>query len=301
MRQIVNSGLLGAMTKITLPGFNGEGETTPVHYIDTGEGDTLLFIHSPGQSLYTFRELIPCLEDRYRCVAPDLPGFGFSGRPVSFNYSMRETGEAIVKIAQALEIKKAHLVGASLGALYALEAARRAPELFDRLLLFCPGGLTKQMPAALRHMAAPIIGPVARELYGKNGYRKALRTAYYDHTVCTDEVAEEYYKTADDYASRQSFMYALRNFDEAHAFRGANRLRKEIFLLWGAEDRWQPKDNMNRARDAMPVAYCYTVENAGHFFWEEKAAQTAEMADKFFKFQREEECSQNSDSETGSC
>ena len=289
MRQIVNSGLLGAMTKIRLRGFDGEGETTPVHYIDTGTGETLLFIHAPGQSLYTFRELIPCLEEKYRCVAVDLPGFGFSGRPVSYNYSMRETGEAIVKIAEALEIKKAHLVGASLGALYALEAAKQAPEVFEKLLLFCPGGLTKQMPRMLRCMATPLIGPVAREFYGKSGYHKALRTAYYDHTLCTDEIFREYYKTADDYGSRQAFMYALRNFDAAHAFRGAHKLYKETFLLWGAEDRWQPFSNSSLARDALPLSYCYKIENAGHFFWEEKAALTAEMADKFFRYRREEE------------
>ena len=289
MRQIVNSGFFGAMTKIRLPGFDGEGETTPIHYYDTGAGETLLFIHSPGQSLYTFRELIPLLEDRYRCIAVDLPGFGFSGRPVSYNFSMRETGEAIVKIAEALEIKKAHLVGASLGALYALEAAKQAPEIFEKLLLFCPGGVTKQMPGMLRRMATPFIGPIAREFYGKNGYHKALRTAYYDHTLCTDTIAAEYYKTSDDYASRQAFMYALRNFDTAHAYRGADRLYKETFLLWGAEDRWQPFGNSSLARDAMPLAYCYKIENAGHFFWEEKPAVTADMADKFFQYRREEE------------
>lgn len=289
MRQIVNSGLLGGTVKIRLRGFDGEGETTPVHYIDTGEGETLLFIHAPGQSLYTFRELIPCLEKKYRCVAVDLPGFGFSGRPVSYNFSMRETGEAIVLIAEALGIKKAHLVGASLGSLYALEAAKMEPETFEKLLLFCPGGITKQMPRMIRLMAAPVIGPVARELYGKSGYYKTLRTAYYDATLCTDEIAAEYYKTSDDYASRQAFMYALRNFDPGHAYRGADRLYKETFLLWGAEDRWQPFTNSASARDAMPLSYCYKVENAGHFFWEEKAAVTADMADKFFRYVPEEE------------
>lgn len=289
MGQIVNSGLFGAMTKIRLPGFDGEGETTPVHYYETGEGETLLFIHSPGQSLYTFRELIPRLEKSYRCVAIDLPGFGFSGRPVSYSFSMRETGEAIVKTAEALGMKKAHLVGASLGSLYALEAAKQAPEVFDKLLLFCPGKLTKQMPAMLRCMAAPVLGPVARELYGKQGFFKALRTAYYDHTLCTPAITEAYYKTLDDYASRQAFMYALRNFDAAHAYHGAHGLYKETFLLWGAEDRWQPFQNSSLARDALPLSYCYKIENAGHFFWEEKAAVAADMADKFFRYRREEE------------
>lgn len=295
MRQIVNSGMLGAMTKITLPGFDGEGETTPIHWFEAGAGETLLFIHSPGQCLYTFRELIPCLAPKYRCVAVDLPGFGFSGRPVSYNYSMRETGEAIVRIAEALGIKKAHLVGASLGSLYALEAAKQAPDVFEKLLLFCPGTLTKQMPGMLRAMAAPLLGPVARELYGKSGYHRALRTAYYDSTRCTDEVAAEYYKTADDYASRQAFMYALRNFDPAHAYRGAHKLYKETFLLWGAEDRWQPFENNSLARDAIPLAYCYKIENAGHFFWEEKAAQTADMADRFFRYERTAEPEQASE------
>ena len=289
MRRIVNSGMLGRECGIILPGWDGEGEKTKIHYLDTEEGIPLLLVHPPGLCLYTFRSLIPFLEGSYRCVAPDLPGFGFSGRPVSFGYSVEEMGACLLSFMDAAGLEKAHVFGGASGSLYALSAAKKAPERFLKLLLCCPGGVEKQAPYKLRRLAAPVLGPLFRELYTKKDWRDTLCTAYFDSTVCTEEVAAEFFKTADSYTSRQAFMYAVRNMDSEQAFRNADRLQNEIFILWGSEDRWLPIENMDRARDAMPLAYRYKIDHAGHFFWEEKARETADMADKFFRYQPEEE------------
>ena len=115
-RPIVNSDLIGEKLTIQLPGFpGGKAEKCPIHYITLGEGEPLLLVHSLGQSLYTWRDLIPLLADKYNVIALDMVGFGFSGRPVSMNYSMDEMADTLVEFIKALKLDHVHAVGASMG------------------------------------------------------------------------------------------------------------------------------------------------------------------------------------------
>ena len=49
-------------------------------YVETGEGDPIVFLHGNPTSSYLWRNIIPHLEDRGRCLAPDLIGMGDSER-----------------------------------------------------------------------------------------------------------------------------------------------------------------------------------------------------------------------------
>ncbi len=54
----------------------------PVHYVDEGQGPTLLLLHgNPGWS-FQYRNVIHALRAQYRCVALDYPGFGLSASPL---------------------------------------------------------------------------------------------------------------------------------------------------------------------------------------------------------------------------
>src|SRR5712691_1712306 len=53
---------------------------TDMAYIDTGSGEPVVFLHGNPTSSYLWRNIIPHLEDRRRCLAPDLIGMGSSGK-----------------------------------------------------------------------------------------------------------------------------------------------------------------------------------------------------------------------------
>jgi haloalkane dehalogenase len=59
--------------------------TTTVHgrtmaFVEVGEGDPIVFLHGNPTSSYLWRNVIPHLADRYRCIAPDLIGMGDSDK-----------------------------------------------------------------------------------------------------------------------------------------------------------------------------------------------------------------------------
>ena len=284
-RPIINSDLIGEKLTIQLPGFPGGKQVKcPIHYITLGEGEPLLLVHSLGQSLYTWRDLIPLLAEKYNVIALDLVGFGFSGRPVSMNYSMDEMADTLVEFIKALKLDHIHAVGASLGSMYLLRAMTRFPEVFDKVTVLCPGGITKQMPWRIRRMAAPFFGPFAREMYTKKDVRKALQLCYYDSTVLTKDVLEEYFETLDSYSSRQSLMYCLRNFDEELVWDGLKNSNHPVFVLWGEEDRVQPFENLGKVQEHLRHGEFFSVRNAGHFFQEEKADVLSDMIDKYILY-----------------
>ncbi len=51
-------------------------------YVETGEGDPIVLLHGNLTSSYLWRNVIPHIEGRGRCIAPDLIGMGDSGADV---------------------------------------------------------------------------------------------------------------------------------------------------------------------------------------------------------------------------
>jgi haloalkane dehalogenase len=53
---------------------------THISYVDTGEGDPIVFLHGNPTSSYLWRNIIPHVLEHGRCLAPDLVGMGQSGK-----------------------------------------------------------------------------------------------------------------------------------------------------------------------------------------------------------------------------
>jgi haloalkane dehalogenase len=52
-----------------------------MHYLEEGTGEPIVFLHSNPTSSYLWRNVIPHLSKRGRCLAVDLIGFWRSGKP----------------------------------------------------------------------------------------------------------------------------------------------------------------------------------------------------------------------------
>ena len=82
-----------------------DGNST--HYVDEGPRDAplLLFIHpGPGWS-FTYRYHIQHLSDKFRCIAPDLPGYGLSEAAEDYDYSLRTQSHALERFVQTLNLR----------------------------------------------------------------------------------------------------------------------------------------------------------------------------------------------------
>src|SRR5436190_16350572 len=78
-----------------------EADGVTVFYREAGppNGPVVLLLHGFPSSSFQYRELIPRLSDRYRVIAPDLPGFGFTEVPQARNYHYTFDGLAKTVLA----------------------------------------------------------------------------------------------------------------------------------------------------------------------------------------------------------
>ncbi|OLD34224.1 MAG: hypothetical protein AUI50_07345 [Crenarchaeota archaeon 13_1_40CM_2_52_14] len=110
-----------------------------IHYVDEGPRDApvLLFIHpGPGWS-FTYRYHIKRLSDKFRCVAPDLPGYGLSEAAEGYDYSLRSQSHALGRFVQTLNLRNMIVWGNDGGGPTAILALAKQS---DRVLGLVVGG-----------------------------------------------------------------------------------------------------------------------------------------------------------------
>lgn len=105
-----------------------------VHYVEAGTGAPLLLLHSAPRSSRAYRFLIPLLAPHFRCIAPDLPGFGQSD-PLAGKVTMEALGGAMAELLGALGIAKSHVFGYHTGNKVGAAMAAGHPAQVDRVVL----------------------------------------------------------------------------------------------------------------------------------------------------------------------
>jgi pimeloyl-ACP methyl ester carboxylesterase len=103
-----------------------------IFYREAGPKDAcgLLLLHGFPTSSHMFRNLIPALADRYRVVAPDLPGFGFSDAPdrKNFRYTFENLAKVIGRFTESIGLKQFAIYVFDYGAPVGLRLALAHPE-----------------------------------------------------------------------------------------------------------------------------------------------------------------------------
>lgn len=139
-----------------------------IHYLDTGKGaEALVFIHGWTCNVEFWRGQIPHFAARTRVIAVDLPGHGLSDRPERIEYSMDTFARAVEAVMTDAGVKRAVLVGHSMGTQVARQFYRRSPArtlavvIVDGTLL--PFASTEEM----EKFVAPLRGPNYAETAAK--------------------------------------------------------------------------------------------------------------------------------------
>ncbi len=134
-----------------------------ISYLEGGSGPPLVLIHGSGDDKDIWLPMSRYLTPYYRVVAPDLPGFGESDRPVDRSYTAREQAENLERFIQRLGLKSFYLGGHSLGGKIAAAYASQYPFRVKNLWLLAPAGVYSARPSEMYRLLAqgkrvPIFG-----------------------------------------------------------------------------------------------------------------------------------------------
>ena len=122
------------------------------NYHDLGTGVPVLLIHGsgPGVSAWAnWRLPLAALSPQFRCLAPDMAGFGYSTVPEGYEFTRAAWRAQLIGFMDAMGIEKAHVIGNSFGGSMALALAIAAPERVDRLVLMGSVGVPFELTAGL--------------------------------------------------------------------------------------------------------------------------------------------------------
>jgi haloalkane dehalogenase len=95
-----------------------------IHYVDEGQGPTVLLLHGNPTWSYVYRSVIKDLRGECRLIAPDYPGFGMSKAPSRYEFTPQEHSEVVAELIRHLALKDIILVvqdwGGPIGVDYAV-------------------------------------------------------------------------------------------------------------------------------------------------------------------------------------
>lgn len=111
-----------------------------VAYTDLGEGpQTLVFLHGLGSYLKGWQKNLEILQEDFRCIALDFPGYGKSTKG-NLPYGMKFFAQIVEEFIHSLGLKNVVIVGHSMGAQVAVTLAAAQPAFLQKLVLIAPAG-----------------------------------------------------------------------------------------------------------------------------------------------------------------
>lgn len=145
-----------------------------IFYLDEGEGPTLVCLHGFPTSSYDWNAIWPDLVSRYRVLALDFLGFGFSSKPYEHEYSVFEQADIVESLLAELGVGDYHLLAHDYGDTVALELLARKHEGLKALCML-NGGIFVHVyqPRPIQKLLAGPAGPglakaIKRPIYAKN-------------------------------------------------------------------------------------------------------------------------------------
>jgi len=267
-----------------------------VHYHRAGAGAPVVLLHGggPGASAWSnFGRTLPVFAERFDTLAVDQPGYGGSETgPITTQY-FTHSAAALLALLDKLDIERVDLVGNSLGGGTAVRFALRHPSRAGKLLLMGPGGLSLNVFAAdptegvkrLAAFGAPP-GPTKEKLAA------FLRTLVFDQSLITDELVEERFRAAREPAALKAMREMGASFTDPERFeegllwRDAHRLRNEVLLVWGREDRVNPLDGALVALKLIRRCRLHVFGRCGHWAHLEKFDEFNRLAFDFLEGNR---------------
>ncbi|MBG0565049.1 4,5:9,10-diseco-3-hydroxy-5,9,17-trioxoandrosta-1(10),2-diene-4-oate hydrolase [Actinoplanes aureus] len=262
-----------------------------LHFERSGSGSPVVLLHGggPGASgTSNFGKTAPVLASHFDVLIVDQPGYGGSvDEPITGQY-FTSAASGLVDLLDKLDIEKVDLIGNSLGGGTAVRFALAYPRRVRRLLLMGPGGLSLNVFAADPTEGVKRLGAFARDP-SRERIAAFLRTLVFDSALVTDELIEERFRAASDPAAQRAMRAMGASFadpstyEEGLLWRDAHRLRHEVLLVWGREDRVNPLDGALVALKLLRNARLHVFGGCGHWAHLEKFDEFNRLAIDFLK------------------
>jgi haloalkane dehalogenase len=265
-----------------------ESRVGPVHYIDEGVGDPILFLHGNPTWSFLYRGIVIRLKSRFRCIALDYPGFGLSVRPDHYGHTPGEHAGIVRDFVRHLDLRHMTIMGQDWGGPIGI---RVAVDELDRLRALVMGN-TWYWPLddwqAKTFSYVMSMAPMQSLIVNNNFFVERIMPMGVKIPLA-DEVLNQYREALPTPASRAGVAELLRQLIDASAWLGDledavhERLTNvPLLLTWGVHDLVFSKRYLERFREDFRMAQVRRLD-ARHYIQEDAPAEIASAIAAFLE------------------
>lgn len=260
-----------------------------LHYVDTGNGEPLVFAHGTPAWSFLYRSFIQKFSGQYRCIAPDHLGFGLSDKPEHFKGAAEDHAQRFEALMLHLDLNNITLVVHDFGGPIGLHFAHRHPERIKRIVLFntflCE---TAHLPA-VQKVDNILNSRIGKFLYLRFNFspRVLFRQAFYQKNKLSKEVHRHYTAVFPDSKSRMSLLLLGKSLAGSSDWFKEEALQmhrlsdKPICIIWGMKDKFITPEFLAQWLQRFPNAQLSKLD-CGHFVQEEEPESAIEAMEMFF-------------------
>ncbi|NUO79450.1 alpha/beta hydrolase [candidate division KSB1 bacterium] len=251
-----------------------------IFYQDEGRGEVLLCIHGFPTASWDWHLLWPDLTKRFRVVAPDMLGFGFSDKPKQHEYSILAQAALLKQLLRALGITTFHILAHDYGDTVAQELLAqyeeaRAPaskEFQIKSLCFLNGGLFPEThhPRLIQKMLLSPLGPMLSRLLSQKSFSKSFSAVFGPHTKPSAAELEEFWFLINYNAGKRLSHKLLHYMPERkkHRSRWVGAMQQThvpLRLIDGTADPISGEHMVKRYEALVPNANVVRLQGIGHY------------------------------------
>jgi len=231
-----------------------------VHYVNYGKGsEALVLIHGWTCNVDNWRDQMPDFARRNRVIAIDLPGHGQSDKP-QINYSMDLFARALEAVLRDAKVKRAVLVGHSMGTPVARQFYRKYPEKTLAIVIVDGALQSFGNKAMMDSLIAGFRGANYKEVAGQ------MLTAMSGPNLSAE--ARERIKASFLNTPQHVVVSAMEGMADASIW-GADKINVPVLAIM-AKNPFYPPDLEQRYRSLAPTLDFQMWDGVGHFIMMEK-------------------------------
>lgn len=261
-----------------------------LHYLDEGQGETVLFVHGTPSWSFDFRNVIKRLSPGFRCVAIDHMGFGLSDKPEHYDYSTQNHSRTLEEFVRKKNLENITLVVHDFGGPIGLNFAIQHPEKIKNLVILNSWlWSSKEDPDFIR-LSRILKSPLLPFLYRYLNFspRFILPQSFGDHKI-SKHLLKQYTRPFADKTQRNgalAFARSLLNdqewFEELWRKKEAIST-KPVLFIWGMKDPVIKPRYLDKFVSGFPDSKVIRMEASGHFPQEEEPERAAEAIFDFLR------------------
>lgn len=240
-------------------------ENLDIYYEIIGQGEPLVMIRGVGSNVDHWYEQVPVLSQKYQLLVFDNRGIARSSDP-GRSFSTKDMAVDTIALMEAVGIKKAHILGYSMGGMIAQEMALSYPEKVKGLIL-----VATDCGISLRVRAKPEFSRLFTEMVrlGTNEAKQAAAACLFAKQTfeTRPEIIQRYAEVSLRYPASQQIL--SRQWAAITQHEACDRLpdiTSPTLAITGSEDALIPPENAKVMADRIPVAQMISIDVGGHLF-----------------------------------